>query len=91
MTATAPGDSPADAAASEPSDRWRQLSILAVCLVLGMAPWFSASAVGASLRTAWGGGPLGLPLLAVAVQLGFAAGALLLAVAGAPDVVRPGG
>ncbi len=74
----------------EPSDRWRQLSILAVCLVLGMAPWFSASAVGASLRSAWGGGPLGLSLLAVAVQLGFAAGALLLAVAGAPDVVRPG-
>ena len=54
-----------------------------------MAPWFSASAVATSLRAAWGGGPLALPLLAVAVQLGFAVGALGLALTGAPDVIRP--
>jgi len=73
----------------EATGRWGQLAILATCLVLGMAPWFSASAVATSLRAAWGGGPLALPLLAVAVQLGFAAGALGLALTGAPDVIRP--
>jgi MFS family permease len=72
---------------AEPPARWGQLAILAVGLLAAMAPWFSSSAVGPALRAEWGGGPLELPLLAVAVQLGFAAGALLLAVAGAPDVV----
>jgi MFS family permease len=43
--------------------------------------------VGPSLASEWGSDPLELPLLAVAVQLGFAAGALLLAVSGAPDVI----
>ncbi len=75
--------------APEAPRRWRQLAVLGACLVLGMAPWFSASAVATSLRQAWEAGPIGLPVLAVAVQLGFAAGALLLAVAGAPDVIRP--
>jgi MFS family permease len=73
-----------------PAGRWRQLAVLAACLILGMAPWFSAAAVGPSLRSAWALGPLGLPVLAVAVQLGFAAGALVLASIGVPDVVRPG-
>ena len=73
----------------EAAGRWRQLAVLATCLVLGMAPWFSASAVASSLHVAWGGGSLALPLLAVAVQLGFAVGALGLALTGAPDVVAP--
>ena len=74
---------------TEAAGRWQQLAILATCLVLGMAPWFSASAVAASLREAWGGGPLALPFLAVAVQLGFAVGAIGLALTGAPDVIAP--
>jgi MFS family permease len=74
-------------AASEAPDRWRQLLVLAACLILGMAPWFSSSAVAASLREVWQIGTLGVPVLAIAVQLGFAAGAILLAIAGVPDVV----
>ncbi len=84
MTADRP-----EADTTDPPARWRQLAVLATCLVLGMAPWFSASAVASSLRVAWDPGPLGLPMLAVGVQLGFAAGALLLALIGAPDVIRP--
>src|SRR4051812_33418037 len=52
-----------------------------------MAPWFSSSAVGATLKVEWQTGALGLPALAVAGQLGFAAGAILLAIAGVPDVL----
>ncbi len=72
---------------TEPPGRWRQLAVLAICLILGMAPWFSSSAVAASLRAAWTTDSLSLPLLAIAVQLGFAAGAILLAMGGVPDVV----
>ena len=52
-----------------------------------MAPWFSASAVAPLLTSDWDLDRLGLPVLAVAVQLGFAAGALALAVTGAADVL----
>ncbi len=72
---------------ADPAGRWTQLAILAIGLLLAMAPWFSSSAVAPSLVDAWGAAGLDLPLLAVAVQLGFALGALGLAVAGAPDVV----
>ena len=74
-------------ASGEASSRWAQLGWLAFALLLAMAPWFSSAAVSPLLREAWGQGGLGPPLLTVAVQLGFAAGALLLAVAGVPDVV----
>ena len=50
-----------------------------------MAPWFGASAVAPSLTSDWQLGGLDLPLLTVAVQLGFVAGALLLAITGAAD------
>lgn len=73
--------------APEPGARWRQLAIVAVALLLGMAPWFSSAAVAPALREAWGPGGLAGPLLTVAVQLGFAFGALGLAVVGAVDVV----
>lgn len=52
-----------------------------------MAPWFSASAVAPLLATDWNLDRLGLPILAIAVQLGFVAGALALAVTGAADVL----
>jgi MFS family permease len=56
-----------------------------VLLVLGT--WFSGSAVSASLADAWGIDVVGIAGLTVAVQLGFATGALSLAVLGVPDVV----
>ena len=52
-----------------------------------MSPWFTASAVAPLLTRDWGLTGLGLPLLTVAVQLGFVAGALLLAATGAADVL----
>ncbi len=57
----------------------------AVLLVLGT--WFSGTAVAPSLVAAWGLDTVGVAMLTVAVQLGFAAGALLLAAWGVPDVV----
>ncbi|MEP6807685.1 MAG: MFS transporter [Chloroflexota bacterium] len=83
MTAVA-GPAPA-----EPQGRWRQLALLSAVVLLAEAPWLSASAVAPALVNEWHLTGLGLPLLTIAVQLGFAAGALLLAVSGAVDVVPP--
>ena len=58
-----------------------------VGLLLAFAPWFSASAVAPLLAAEWQTTRLDLPLLTVAVQLGFAAGALALAATGAADAV----
>ncbi len=71
----------------EAEGRWRILAVLSVGLLLAMAPWFSSSAVAPALKTAWSLGRLDIPLLTVAVQLGFAAGAITLAATGAPDVL----
>ena len=73
--------------AREDPARWRQLTILGVGTLLAMAPSFSASAVGPLLRTEWAIGPLDLAWLTVVTQLGFAMGAIGLAVIGAPDVI----
>jgi MFS family permease len=77
-------DPPAD---EEPAGRWRLLAVLATALLLAFAPWFSASAVGPLLQADWQLGRLDLTFLTIAVQLGFAAGALVLAASGAADVV----
>jgi MFS family permease len=71
----------------EPPKRWRALAVLAIGTLLAMAPWFSSSAVAPLLVGEWHPGRLDLPLLTVAVQVGFAAAAILLAATGAPDVV----
>jgi MFS family permease len=75
---------PAD---GEPPQQWRLLAVLAMAQLLAFAPWFSASAVAPMLQADWHLGRLDLPFLTIAVQLGFAAGALMLAVSGAADVV----
>ena len=72
---------------AEPVERWGMLAVLGVGLLLAMAPWFSSAAVAPVLRREWATTGLELPLLSVAVQLGFAAGALALAAIGAPDVI----
>ena len=71
----------------EPRGRWRLLAILATAQLLSFAPWFSASAVAPLLSAEWNLGRLDLPFLAIAVQFGFAAGALALAAMGAADVI----
>ena len=73
--------------AAEPSERWSQLVILGVGMVLAMSPSFAAAAVAPLLKDEWSVGLLDLPFLTVMVQLGFAAGAIGLAVIGAPDVI----
>jgi MFS family permease len=63
------------------------LAIVATGELLAMAPWFSASAVAPLIARDWALDRLGLPALAIAVQLGFAAGALALAASAAADVL----
>ena len=67
--------------------RWRQLAVVSLGALLALAPWFGAVAVAPNLVVAWSLGGLDLPVLTVAVQLGFVAGALLLALSGAADVI----
>jgi len=74
-------------AAQEPAGRWRLLALLGVGELLAMSPWFSASAVAPLITPALALTGLDLPMLTIAVQLGFVAGALLLAITGAPDVL----
>ena len=71
----------------EPEGRWLQLAVLSLAVLLVLGTWFSGTAVAPSLRGAWGIDTVGVATLTVAVQLGFAAAALGLAVLGVPDVV----
>jgi MFS family permease len=71
----------------DPPGSGRQLAILGTAVLLSFAPWFSASAVGPLLAADWHTTGLDLPLLTVAVQLGFAIAAVALALTGAADVV----
>ena len=72
---------------NEPAGRWRLLALLAMGELLAMSPWFSASAVAPLITAQWTLQGMDLPLLTIAVQLGFVAGALLIAVTGAADVL----
>ena len=73
--------------AADPAGRWGQLLVIGSGVLLAFAPWFSASAVAPLLVAEWSLEGLDLPLLTVAVQFGFAAGALALAASGAADAV----
>lgn len=75
--------------AVEPAGSWRQLTLLSIAVLLAEAPWLTASAVAPALVGEWHLTGLDLPLLTIGVQLGFAAGALALALSGAADVVAP--
>ena len=72
---------------ADPPGRWRQLVILTAGILLAEAPWFASGAVAPLLRSEWDASGLDLPLLTVAVQVGFAFGAIAIAVAGAADVL----
>jgi MFS family permease len=71
----------------EPTGRWAQLAVFGIGTLLALSPWFSAAAVGPLLAADWGLTGLQLPLMTVLVQFGFAAAALVSAMAGIPDVV----
>lgn len=67
----------------------RQLWLIALVQVLGMALWFSMSAVVPALREDWAISDQEAAWLTAAVQIGFVTGALLSATANLADVVRP--
>ncbi len=56
--------------------KWRTLLLLALAELLGMAVWFSASAVVPALTTAWELNVNGRAWLTMSVQIGFVVGAL---------------
>ena len=69
--------------------RGRALALLALALVLGMSPWFSATAVIPQLRDEWGLSDNAAAWLTIAVQLGFVVGALLSSLGNVADVLPP--
>ena len=71
----------------EPRGRWGILVALSVAVVLALVPWFSAAAVAPLIAEEWHIDGLQTALLTVAVQVGFAIGALVLALTGAADVI----
>ena len=72
---------------AEPTERWSQLAMLSLAVLLILGTWFSGSAVAPSLSREWGLDAIGVATLTVAVQLGFAFSAVLLASLGVPDVL----
>ena len=67
--------------------RWRALTLLSAAELLGMALWFSGSAVVPALSKEWQLSPSQISWLAIAVQLGFVAGTLISATFNLPDII----
>ena len=67
--------------------RWRALTLLSAAELLGMALWFSGSAVVPALSLEWKLSPAQISWLAIAVQLGFVAGTLISATLNLPDII----
>src|ERR671910_2972492 len=67
--------------------RWRALALLSAAELLGMALWFSGSAVVPALSREWQLSPSEVSWLAIAVQLGFVAGTLISATLNLPDII----
>lgn len=67
----------------------RELAVLALALVLAMSTWFSTAAVLPQLRTDWDLDASAGAWLTIAVQLGFVAGAFVIAAASIADRFEP--
>src|SRR5215218_7297085 len=67
--------------------RWHALTLLSAAELLGMALWFSGSAVVPALSVEWQLSPSQINWLAIAVQLGFVAGTLISATLNLPDII----
>ena len=63
----------------------RQLVLLSLAMLLGMSPWFSATAIAPALAERWSASPATTAWLTMAVQLGFVGGTLLSALLMLPD------
>lgn len=68
-------------------NQWRALTLLSIAELLGMALWFSGSAVVPALSREWNLSSSQVSWLAIAVQLGFVAGTLLSATLNLADVI----
>jgi MFS family permease len=66
-----------------------QKALVVLVQVLGLAVWFSATAIAPTLRSAWGLSESALVWLTASVQLGFAAGALTSSLLNLPDRFPP--
>ena len=69
------------------SRRWRVLALLSLAELLGMAAWFSGSAVVPALQRTWRLSPSEISWVANAVQFGFVAGTLISATLNLPDII----
>ena len=67
--------------------KWRTILLLSLAELLGMAVWFSASAVVPALTAEWGLDASSRAWLTMSVQAGFVAGTLGSALANLPDRV----
>jgi MFS family permease len=67
--------------------RWRALTLLSLAELLGMALWFSGSAVVPALTREWQLSDSQISWIAIAVQLGFVAGTLISATLNLPDII----
>lgn len=68
-------------------NQWRALTLLSIAELLGMALWFSGSAVVPALAREWNLTGSQVSWLAIAVQLGFVAGTLLSATLNLADII----
>jgi MFS family permease len=71
----------------EMNKKWRTILLLSVAELLGMAVWFSASAVVSSLAQAWSLDDSGRAWLTMSVQGGFVIGALISSLLNLSDIV----
>ena len=79
----------AEQAETDPRGCWAALIILASAMILGMATWFSATAVVPQFRGLWGLSSTQAAWLTIAVQLGFIVGALGSALLNLADAIAP--
>src|SRR5919108_2633763 len=67
--------------------KWRTIVLLSIAELLGMAVWFSASAVVSSLAQDWSLDDSGRAWLTMSVQAGFVIGALISSLLNLADVI----
>lgn len=78
---------PPAAREGEPAGRWRALIVIALAQVCALSLWFSASAATPALRVDWHLSGFALALLTTAVQAGFVAGSLAVAILNLADIL----
>ena len=72
----------------ESPERWRALGLISLATLLSLSVWFSANAIAPALEAERGYSPDDLAWLTMAVQLGFVAGTLVIAVANLADLIN---